>query len=101
MTQNQKPFNKTMKSTIHSPDQQNTRREFLKTSSTVAAGVALAGALANPGYSAENNTIKIALIGCGGRGTGAASQAMSTKGPTKLWAMADVFEKKVQASLST
>ena len=61
-----------------------TRREFLKTSSTALAGAALASAIARPGYAAENNTIKIALVGCGGRGTGAAAQAMSTQGPTKL-----------------
>lgn len=80
--------------------QGTTRREFLKTSSTVAASVAFAGAIARPGYTSESNTIKIALVGCGGRGTGAASQALSTKGPTKLWAMADVFEKRVQSSLA-
>lgn len=76
-----------------------TRRDFLKTSTAAAAGAALTGALARPGYAAENNTIKIALIGCGGRGTGAAAQALSTEGPTKLWAMADVFEQRLQGSL--
>jgi predicted dehydrogenase len=64
------------------------------------AGAALAGALARPGYAAENNTIKIALVGCGGRGSGAAAQALSTQGPTKLWAMADVFEQRLQGSLA-
>jgi predicted dehydrogenase len=80
-----------------------TRREFLKNSGKVVAGAALAGSLATPrpGYSAENNTIKIALVGCGGRGTGAASQALSTAGPTKLWAMADVFEHRLESSLKT
>jgi predicted dehydrogenase len=53
-----------------------------------------------PGYAAESNTIKIALVGCGGRGTGAAAQALSTKGPTKLWAVADVFEHRVQGCLA-
>ncbi len=76
-----------------------TRREFLRTSSAVVAGAALAGAAARPGYAAENNTIKIALVGCGGRGSGAAAQALSTKGPTKLWAMADVFSHRLQSSL--
>ena len=47
-----------------------TRREFLKTSGTALAGAALTGAVARPGYAAENNTIKIALVGCGGRGSG-------------------------------
>jgi myo-inositol 2-dehydrogenase / D-chiro-inositol 1-dehydrogenase len=77
-----------------------TRREFLKTSGTALAGAALATAIARPGYAAENNTIKIALVGCGGRGTGAAAQALSTQGPTKLWAMADVFENRLQSSLA-
>jgi len=77
-----------------------TRREFLKTSSKAAAGAALVSAIARPGYTAENNTIKIALVGCGGRGSGAAAQALSTQGPTKLWALADVFEPKVKGSLS-
>ena len=78
-----------------------TRREFLKTSSTALAGAALASAIARPGYAAENNTIKLALVGCGGRGTGAVAEAMSTRGPTKLWAMADVFEDRLQGSLAT
>src|SRR5262245_36331742 len=77
------------------------RREFLKTSTAVVAGAALAGAIPRPGYAAENNTIKIALVGCGGRGTGAAAQALSTKGPTVLWAVADVFEGRVQSSLQS
>ena len=77
-----------------------TRRDFLKTSSTAVAGVTLAAALCEPGYAAENNTIKIALVGCGGRGTGATSQALSTKGPTKLWAVADVFQHRLQSCLA-
>jgi len=83
------------------PQNLTTRREFLKTSSQAAAGAALAGALAAPGYAAENNTIKIALVGCGGRGSGAAAQALATKGPTKLWAMADFFEHRLQSSLNS
>lgn len=75
------------------------RRRFLRTSSKAVAGAALAGAIARPGYAAEDNTIKIALVGCGGRGTGAAAQALSTKGPTRLWAVADVFEHRLQSSL--
>jgi len=77
-----------------------TRREFLKTSGTALAGAALAGAITRPGYAAESNTIKIALVGCGGRGTGAAAQALSTQGPTKLWAMADVFADRLNSSLA-
>jgi predicted dehydrogenase len=89
-----------MNSTSLTDPSRTTRREFLKTSGTVLAGAALASAIARPGYAAENNTIKIALVGCGGRGTGAAAQALSTQGPTKLWAMADVFENRLQSSLA-
>ncbi|MHB1306289.1 MAG: Gfo/Idh/MocA family protein [Limisphaerales bacterium] len=77
----------------------SSRREFLRTTARTATAAALAGALARPGYTAENNTIKIALVGCGGRGTGAAAQALSTKGPTKLVALADVFPQRIQGTL--
>jgi predicted dehydrogenase len=90
-----------MNSSNLTPTGRTTRREFLKTSGSAAAGAALAGALARPGYAAEDNTIKIALVGCGGRGSGAAAQALSTRGPTKLWAMADVFEHRLQGSLAS
>lgn len=78
---------------------QQTRREFLRNTSKAAAGVALVGAMARPGHAAENNTIKIALVGCGGRGTGAAANALSTQGPTKLHAVADVFPDRMEGSL--
>jgi hypothetical protein len=55
-----------------------TRRHFLAASAKVAAGAALVGALPRAGYTAEDNTIKVALIGCGGRGSGAVVQALST-----------------------
>jgi len=77
-----------------------TRRDFLKNSSAAAAGAALAGAVAVPGYTAEDNTIRIALVGCGGRGTGAAANALSTKGPVKLVAMADAFPHRLESSLA-
>ncbi|HUT14179.1 MAG TPA: Gfo/Idh/MocA family oxidoreductase [Thermoguttaceae bacterium] len=74
----------------------SSRREFLKNTGRIAAASAIAGAVVPRVHAAENNTIQIALIGCGGRGTGAASQALSTQaGPTKLVAMADVFEDRV------
>jgi predicted dehydrogenase len=74
------------------------RREFLKSSGTALAGTALLGQIAARGYAGEDNTIKVALVGCGGRGTGAAAQALSTKGPTKLYAMADFFQNRLQSS---
>jgi predicted dehydrogenase len=77
-----------------------TRREFLATSTRVAAGAAVIGALPRVGYAAESNTIKIALVGCGGRGSGAVAQALATNGPVKLWAMADYFNNRLQDSLA-
>jgi predicted dehydrogenase len=75
------------------------RREFLRTAGRVAAVSALAGVAVPSVHAAEDNTIRLALIGCGGRGTGAAADAMSVKqGPIKLVAMADVFEDKLKNS---
>jgi predicted dehydrogenase len=76
------------------------RREFLKTSALVAGGVMLNGvAFANGGaHSSVDDTIKIALIGCGGRGTGAAFQALSTKQNLKLVAMADAFSDRLESA---
>jgi predicted dehydrogenase len=74
-----------------------TRRDFLKTTSTLAAAAALA-----PGvFAAGDDTLKVALIGCGGRGTSAAGQALSTKGPLKLVAMADAFKDNLDNSYNT
>jgi len=75
------------------------RRDFLKRTGALAATAAVAG-VARPGYTAGTELIKLALVGCGGRGTGAAQQALSTQGPTKLYAMADVFEHRLQGSLN-
>jgi len=80
--------------------QLSNRREFLKTSTLAIAGTAISAGVVRPGYAAESNTIKVALVGCGGRGGGAASQALSTAGPTKLWAVADVFEQRLQSCIS-
>jgi myo-inositol 2-dehydrogenase / D-chiro-inositol 1-dehydrogenase len=78
------------------------RREFLKLSTATIVGGALAGSLsiARTAHAAGDDTIKIALIGCGGRGTGAAKQALSTKGKVKLIAMADAFEDRLKGALN-
>ena len=78
----------------------SSRREFLKRSGTALAGVTLASAIAARSYAGENNEIKVALIGCGGRGTGAAFNALKTAGPKKLFAMADVFPDRLNGSYS-
>ena len=75
------------------------RREFLKDTGLIAAASALAAGIAPRMYAGQNNTIKVALIGCGGRGTGAADNALSVnQGPIKLVAMGDVFENRLKSS---
>ena len=75
------------------------RREFLKNTGRIATTSALMAGIVPRIYAAQNSTIKLALIGCGGRGTGAASNALSVKnGPIKLVAMADVFENRLAVS---
>ncbi len=75
------------------------RREFLKGTGRIAAASAIAAGIAPRMYAGQNNTIKVALIGCGGRGTGAADNALSVRqGPIKVVAMADVFENRLKSS---
>jgi len=75
------------------------RRDFLKTTGTVAAASALVSGSARFAHAAEASTIQLALVGCGGRGTGAAHNALSVKdGSTKLVAMADMFDHRLKAS---
>ena len=78
-----------------------TRRDFLKASAGLAAGAALTGAIVRPAgaYVQASDEIKIGLIGCGGRGTGAAGQALSTKGPVKLVAVADAFQDNAEKAV--
>jgi predicted dehydrogenase len=75
------------------------RRDFLKNTGRIAATSAVMAGIVPRIYAGENNTIKVVLIGCGGRGTGAASNALSVKnGPMKLVALADVFESRLARS---
>ena len=79
----------------------SSRRQFLKTS-----GAALGGAIASPlvltrkasAARSASDTLKVGLIGCGGRGSGAAAQALSTGDDVVLTAMADAFEDRLQGS---
>ena len=76
-----------------------TRRELMTTTGKIAAGAALANFILPGAFAGESNTIQLALVGCGGRGTGAAENALSTtNGPTKLVAMADIFPQKLSNS---
>lgn len=80
------------------------RRDFLKTSSTAALATSVVvpflvtskSKAASPG-----DTLKIGLVGCGGRGTGAASQALRSDNNVQLTAMGDVFESQLKSSLSS
>src|SRR5260370_22373197 len=72
------------------------RRTFLKDSGTLAGVSTLAGTTLPLVHAAESNTIQLALVGCGGRGTGAVENALGIKnGPIKLVAMDDVFPQKL------
>ena len=74
------------------------RREFIKQTGTVAAVSALAGIALPHVHAAGNDMIQVALVGCGGRGTDAAGNALSVKGGgTKLVAMADVFPEHLSS----
>src|SRR5438445_6774242 len=77
------------------------RRGFLKTTSAAVAGGALLGGFAveRSAFAAPDDTLKIALIGCGGRGSGAADQALNAAGKAKIVAMADVFPGHLKGSL--
>lgn len=81
---------------------QTSRRDFLSHSGKGAAAITLAAAASQTVHAAEDNEIKIALVGCGGRGTGATGQALSVNnGPIRLVAMADVFEKHIYTRLKS
>jgi predicted dehydrogenase len=78
----------------------STRREFIKTTGRIAAASTLAGVAIPHVHAASSDLVQVALVGCGGRGSGAAGDAMDTikQGPIKLVAMADVFEDKLNGS---
>jgi predicted dehydrogenase len=89
-------------STDQSKPLHTTRRQFVKQSTLLAGGVLAAPMLSRANFfSGADDTIKVALIGCGGRGTGAALQALSTKQNVKLVAMADAFRDRIDRSYKT
>src|SRR5262245_49107544 len=74
----------------------SSRRQFLKTSAVAA------GALTVPlAHGQGRDILKIGLIGCGGRGTGAASQALRADPNVKLWALGDAFRDRLDRALAT
>ncbi|MFO0910721.1 MAG: gfo/Idh/MocA family oxidoreductase [Isosphaeraceae bacterium] len=73
------------------------RRELFKQAGRTAAASAVAGLAVPLVHAAGDSTIRLAIVGCGGRGTGALVNALSaTGGPTRLVAMADVFEDRLE-----
>lgn len=75
----------------------STRRSFLQQAGTLSAGIALTAGTPRV-HAAETNTIRLAVVGCGGRGTGACLDAFLTPGPKQLVAMADVFPQRMEAA---
>lgn len=78
------------------------RRNFLKTTAAVAAAGTVVGStlpIARAAHAFGDQTIKLGLIGCGGRGTGAIADIFKTEGPLQLVAIADAFEYRVKSAL--
>jgi predicted dehydrogenase len=77
----------------------SSRRELFQNTGRLAAASALAGVAIPSVHAAGTDLIQVALVGCGGRGTGAAGNALASQnGPIKLVAMADLFEEKLWKS---
>src|SRR5262245_51884743 len=76
------------------------RRDFLKASTAAVVGGALAGQFSNV-HAAGSGLLRVGLIGCGGRGTGAAAQALKADPEVKLVAMGDAFADRIEESLAT
>ncbi|MFA6945791.1 MAG: Gfo/Idh/MocA family oxidoreductase [Pedobacter sp.] len=76
------------------------RREFIKSTGAVVIGSTIGLNLAFPqtGFPKSNDVLKVGLIGCGGRGTGAASQALKADPNVILTAMADIFPDRLESS---
>ncbi len=75
--------------------EKTTRRQFIAQGSRLAASSVLGSAALSRLYAGEDNTIRLALVGCGGRGSGAVGNALSSQnGPVRLVAMADLFENR-------
>jgi predicted dehydrogenase len=83
---------------MNAPEIPSSRRTFLK---SATAAVAAAGAVSFPNVlrgAGPTGKLKVGFIGCGGRGTGAANQALSAESDVVLWAMGDVFDDRLQKS---
>ena len=85
-----------------SPDSRPaSRRDFTKASGLVVGASALSGVVLPQVHAAGSDQLQLALVGCGGRGAGAAANAMSQSGPPRLVAMADVFQHRLDGSYNS
>ncbi len=78
----------------------DSRRQFLVKSVLLASTAAVPLAIGRSAHAAGSDTIKLGLIGCGGRGKGAAADALTADSNTQLWAMADAFADKIDAGVT-
>jgi myo-inositol 2-dehydrogenase/D-chiro-inositol 1-dehydrogenase len=74
------------------------RRQFIQYTGAMIGGMAFQIGAVNPSFASGSNTLKVGLIGCGGRGAGAASQALAADPDTILTAMGDVFVDRLDES---
>jgi myo-inositol 2-dehydrogenase / D-chiro-inositol 1-dehydrogenase len=79
----------------------STRRKFLVTSSSALVGTGLSASMIPNVHVGGHDEIRVALIGCGGRGTGAVAQIFNTAGATKLVAVADAFRHKAEGAVAS
>ena len=90
----------TNKATDASNPGRNTRREFLKSSATLAAAATLGSLdISRSAYAAGSDRLRVGMIGCGGRNTGAAVQALTADKGAQLVAMGDILADRVDARL--
>ncbi len=79
------------------------RRDFMKKTTMAAGGGFILSSLpvGQSAYAAGNDTLKVAVIGCGGRGTGAANQALNADPGVKIVALADLFRDRLDSCYDT
>lgn len=75
-----------------------TRRDFIKTTGLVLSTGALAGAVVPAVHAQGDSTVRIALVGCGGRGTGAARNVLASAKGVRIVAMGDTFKDRLDES---
>jgi predicted dehydrogenase len=74
------------------------RRQFLKTTAAAGAAMTVSLDVARSAHAAGSDVLKLALIGCGGRGTGAVVQALNARKDVQLFALADIFPEQVEGA---